>query len=433
MEPPIAVTAEEPAPRITSPRHHGRRRAWWIAGLVYAALIAIATLLASGTVRLHSASHDVHEDVTRTVAALEPWITDKVVLGDADAILALRDAVAAAVDGGAAVQVRVFAPNGFGYADSDAGRGAPREESDDEAEARRAEVASASTTADGPATIDVYSVVSTRNGTPIVIQASYPYSTFAREIDAEAYRVGRLTLAGLLLCLPPMVVLALMARRSIRHRAERERLLERLIAASDMERRQIAGSVHDGPVQDLMGVSMQLQGAALAAEGALGLRLQTIAGNVRTTVRGLRSLLNSVYPVDVPDDGWIAGLDEPIEALRSSGTDVIVDVPDWPLTRTEQWLLLRVSREALRNVHAHARAEHVWVALDACPNRLGLTITDDGVGFARADCERRRAEGHLGLALLHDRAEELGATLVVGPAAAYTSGTTVRLTMRRTA
>jgi signal transduction histidine kinase len=368
--------------------------------------------------------------VTRTIAALEPWISDEVVAGDAGAVVALQDAVGALVARGTAAQIRVFAANGPVFADSAAGGGTPAQQPDAEADARDAQTVSELAMVEGPATIEVYSVVSTQTGTPLLVEAKYPYSLFARDIDDAANKIGRLMVAGLLLCLPPLVVLALMIQRSMRHRAERERLLERLIGASDAERRLIAGSVHDGPVQDLMGVAMQLQGVSAVAEGPLGPRLQAIAADVRTTVRALRSLLNSVYPVGVPEAGWVAGLEETIEALRAAGTEVTLDVPDWPMTRTEQWLLLRVSREALRNVHAHAGAEHVWLVVDPHPNQLILTITDDGVGF---DCAGRRAAGHLGLPLLHDRAEELGATLVVEPAPGRSSGTAVRLAMRRTA
>ena len=432
-----SMSTEEPGPTGTQwlgrtawhPKS-ARRVGWAAACVAYGVLVLLSVLIVSGTILLHSASHDVRDDVTVAQAALEPSITDAVVDGDASALGSLRQVAQDLVDEGRSVRIRVFAADGDVYADVGSAVGTQDGPAPGDARApvdgdRR------SKTADGPMAIEVYSTVTTASGTPLLVEATYPYSLFAREHDRSVHIVRSLMAAGLLLCVPPLAFLWLMARRSLRHRVERERLLERLFVASDQERRRIAGSVHDGAVQDLMGVSLELQGAAAGADGELGAQLREIGGQVRTTVRGLRSLLHSVYPVDVPDVGWVSGLDDSLNALRDAGVAVSVDIPDWPLTRVEQWLLLRVAREALRNVHAHARATRVRVVLDRHLTRLRLTITDDGVGFDRAVADQSRAGGHLGLPLIHDLAEELGASLVVDSTPG--KGTMVRLTSKRPA
>ncbi len=50
-------------------------------------------------------------------------------------------------------------------------------------------------------------------------------------------------------------------RRLRRTQAEREALLVRAVEASDDERRRIAAELHDGPVQDLAGISYSLSAA----------------------------------------------------------------------------------------------------------------------------------------------------------------------------
>ena len=114
--------------------------------------------------------------------------------------------------------------------------------------------------------------------------------------------------------------------------------------------------MHDGAVQELIGITFSLSAAADESPPPMNERLGGLAVATRHTVRSLRSLLNSIYPVEVPDEGWAAGLDSIINALRQRGVMVNVAVPDVRLSPANELLLLRVSLEALRNVDAHAHA-----------------------------------------------------------------------------
>ena len=207
--------------------------------------------------------------------------------------------------------------------------------------------------------------------------------------------------------------------------AERENLLERVITSSDIERRRIAAEVHDGAVQELIGITFSLSAAADESAAPMNERLGGLAVATRHTVRSLRSLLNSIYPVEVPEDGWGPGLDPIISALRQRGVIVNVKVPEVRLSPANELLLLRVGREALRNVDAHARASKVDIKMTKNGNAVKLLITDNGVGFDKEMAETQRQVGHLGLQLLRDLAEDMGAVLIVDSAPG--SGTTVHL------
>jgi signal transduction histidine kinase len=207
--------------------------------------------------------------------------------------------------------------------------------------------------------------------------------------------------------------------------AEREKLVQRSIATSDSERRRIAAEVHDGAVQDLIGISIGLAVAAEQAPSPVKEHIIELAGETRRTVRGLRSLLNSIYPVDVPEIGWVRGLDPLIDVLRQRGVEVEVDVPDVRPSPATQLLLLRVGREALRNISFHAQASHVNISLTQTHTTISFVITDDGLGFDEQLSTRKREGGHLGLQLLYDLAEDTGATLVIDSQPG--AGTTVHL------
>src|SRR5216684_8361045 len=84
-------------------------------------------------------------------------------------------------------------------------------------------------------------------------------------------------------------------------------LLRRAVDASEEERRRIAGTLHDGAVQELAGTSFTVAGAAenAAAMGQpeLAAKLTTAAGAVRASIRGLRSLLVDIYPPGLTNAG----------------------------------------------------------------------------------------------------------------------------------
>ena len=73
--------------------------------------------------------------------------------------------------------------------------------------------------------------------------------------------------------------------------------------------------------------------------------------------------------------------------------------------------LYRIAQEALNNVAKHARAKHAWVNL-RCGARAGtLEVIDDGCGFEVEPAAA--APGHLGLGIMRERAEAIGAHFTV--------------------
>ncbi|MFM2078301.1 MAG: hypothetical protein RJA49_2191 [Actinomycetota bacterium] len=249
----------------------------------------------------------------------------------------------------------------------------------------------------------------------VLVETYYPYTLVTNRAGNLRSRFMPLLIGGLALLTVAQVPLAfLLARRLSRATRERERLLERVITASDAERRRISAGVHDGPMQDLIGITYTLDAKADTAPAPMNDSLKEIAGSTRTIIRQLRSILNSIYPVEVPEDGWAMGLNDLVAALQSDHVDVTLDIADADLAPMDELLFLRVTREALRNVATHADAQHVLVQLEQ--QRLGklvLHVVDDGRGFTAANADSSRSQGHLGLQLLYDLAHDVGADLTI--------------------
>jgi len=220
------------------------------------------------------------------------------------------------------------------------------------------------------------------------------------------------------LLLHPLLQLPLayrMARSLHDNRQEREALLLRALAASDTERRRIASDLHDGVVQDLAGTSYALAASADRIDGQapeVSEALRDGARQTRRSIRQLRSLLVNIYPPDLHRAGLAAALSDLVAPLESRGVQARVDLP--PGLRLEpdaEALMFRTAQEALRNVMAHSDANHVDVSVILENSHAGLTIADDGRGFSPEVADAAREDGHLGLRVLADMAQDAGGRL----------------------
>ncbi len=264
--------------------------------------------------------------------------------------------------------------------------------------------------------LEVYMPVHLPDGTPL------KYETYMRHqsVAAGARRISRsfapLLAAALVLLWAVQIPLARSLERRLRRgQEEREQLLLRALDASNAERRRIAGDLHDGVVQDLAGTSMSLSAAADSVDDPeLSRTLGDAAGQTRRSMRQLRSLLVEIYPPNLHSAGLEPALQDLLAPLLARGVNARLESSaPANLPREAEQVIFRTAQEALRNVLDHADARNARVTLDAPNGNVRLAVEDDGRGFTQAEAERRRAEGHLGLSLLADRADGLGGTLEV--------------------
>jgi two-component system NarL family sensor kinase len=228
----------------------------------------------------------------------------------------------------------------------------------------------------------------------------------------------------------------MLARRVRSAQREREQLMQGAIEAADRERRRIAGDLHDGPVQELAGLSMRLSAAAEGAPGDGGSRapasdvLRDAAASVRASVRSLRSAIVGVYPRNLRTVGLRAALSDLVSATEQRGlaTTLDIDADAEGGGDDVDALIFRAAQEALRNAEEHAGASRVDVSLRRVGDRAVLTVVDDGIGIADETLERAREQGHLGLSILADLATSAGGELRVESAA---PGTVVTMEVPR--
>ena len=168
---------------------------------------------------------------------------------------------------------------------------------------------------------------------------------------------------------------------------------------SEVERARLARELHDGLVQSLIGLEMQLDALRRAAVSPVSDELQTIQARLHDSILDTRDLMAHLKTPQIAGSGLLDELlvlverfrhDTGIEARLICNVDQI-DLPE----RTAQEVA-RIVQEALVNVRKHAGARHVVVRLGRDDERWSLSIDDDGRGFAfagrfsQADLDRQR-------------------------------------------
>jgi two-component system, NarL family, sensor kinase len=411
-----------------------------VAGLL-AVLVAVGLLASLAAQRL--AEREAVSDAAQTAdvlanAVVSPSLTNALADGDPSAVRSFDAVVRERVLGDGVVRVKLWAPDGrVVYADEPqlVGRVFPLTDEQRSALAEprtRAEVsnleASENEFETGGRLLEVYRPVWTPDGTELLFEI---YSAY-EPVEQRAGQLWRgftgVTVSSLLLVVALMTpIVWRLLRRLVEAQRQRERWLERAVDASDAERRRIAGSLHDGPVQELVATSFAAAGAAARAEAlsqpALAAELRDLATGLRGNVKVLRSLLVDIYPPSLSDAGLVAALSDLAESTRGRGVTVHLDlhaVPDsgadgLGLSGADQRLVYRVVQECLRNAVTHAAPCTATVSLGREDGALVLDVVDDGPGFDPAAHWEPRA-GHFGVLVLSDLATEAGATLQVASA-----------------
>ena len=196
-------------------------------------------------------------------------------------------------------------------------------------------------------------------------------------------------------------------------------MLDLAVRASDAERRRIAGDLHDGVVQDITGVTYELDAARIGAarSGDLDQRdaiLAEAARRLRGCIRSLRTLLLDIYPPNLAAEGLGSAL---VNLAASASTDrltVAVHLEDFmePPPQVAA-LLYRAAQEAVRNAARHSGARRVDLSVSRQEKLWELVVEDDGQGMAAGRVEARHEEGHLGLHALGELLMDEGGSLAL--------------------
>lgn len=190
----------------------------------------------------------------------------------------------------------------------------------------------------------------------------------------------------------------------------------RLLAGREEERKRLAREIHDGPVQELVGVSYWLRDyARQAGESALAEPLGELRRQSLHLLEELRHICAELRPPVLDVMGLAAAIHAHAEEEIKAGPPITLDLDDTErLSKDLSISLFRIYQEAMTNVIRHANATRITVQLKVSSDACILTVRDDGQGFVvPPSLEGLTREGHFGLLGMRERAEALGGWLEV--------------------
>jgi signal transduction histidine kinase len=220
--------------------------------------------------------------------------------------------------------------------------------------------------------------------------------------------------------LRPYQVTAAQLAITLTNREQQQQLLEGGARIAVLEERQrIARDLHDSVNQLIFSMTLTAQslGSAYQKSFAEGDKRTNRVIELSHLIRSeMRSLLLETRTQDsslavLQKDGLVRALQHHLKQL--SGFRVSLETAHYqPHTFQIEEALFRITQEALNNIQKHARASEVCIALgNTALSKTMLSIQDDGIGFHPQSAERK--ESAIGLKSMRERAETLGALLVI--------------------
>ena len=195
-------------------------------------------------------------------------------------------------------------------------------------------------------------------------------------------------------------------------------LSRRTMQGENEIRRKLSQALHDGPVQELIGLDMTLSAAkAAVAQGDTERADELLreAGDItQRNVRGLRDEMLDLGPYAYDEISFEAAVERcrgVWERRFNLRTDLSIEPLELPSELEGE--LFRISQEAVSNAGRHGAAETVKISLSERNGRLELRVSDDGKGFGDVDPLGATEAGHIGLASMRERAELMRGTLQI--------------------
>jgi len=180
------------------------------------------------------------------------------------------------------------------------------------------------------------------------------------------------------------------------------------------ERNRLARELHDAVTQTLFSASLIADVLPRIWERDIEQgrqRLEELRELTRGALAEMRTLLLELRPATLTESSLAELLPQLTQAIggRSRLPIELIIEGDRPLAPEIQVVLYRIAQEALNNISKHAAASQVTLKLSFSNQTVLLSIADDGRGFSLEDVQPHS----LGLNIMRERAQKIGATLTI--------------------
>jgi signal transduction histidine kinase len=211
------------------------------------------------------------------------------------------------------------------------------------------------------------------------------------------------------------VVVGLLRSSESASRLRARELSRRTMQAESEVRRRVAESIHDGPVQELIGLDMILSAARSETEdGNVGNLIEEARDLVSRNVRALRDEIVELGPYAFQEITFSTAIESCLPVWqRRYGFEVRLAIERVELSPEMAGDLFRIAQEAVVNAGRHAEATRVELSLRSLNGEVELRVADNGHGFDGQPSLAPSDPGHLGLASMRERAELMDGQLEI--------------------
>jgi signal transduction histidine kinase len=253
-------------------------------------------------------------------------------------------------------------------------------------------------------------------GEPQILEYSLDVGVGESSFEARMVRIGS-------------TVLSIVRDITILKRSEQEALElgGRLITAQEDERGRLARELHDGVMQELALLSIELDMFGSDARNdpaSAESKMKDLSSRVAGICGEIHRLSHELHPAILEQLGLVTAVRAictEVEAVHDLSISFeVIDVPKL-LPNELSLCLYRIVQESLQNVVKHSAAAHAEVRLWMDGETLSLKVSDDGCGF---DPSTPAGQASLGLIGMRERIRLLNGDFSV--TSAVGSGTLIK-------
>lgn len=218
------------------------------------------------------------------------------------------------------------------------------------------------------------------------------------------------------------------------------RLLKKVIAAQEDERKRLARELHDETGQTLTALGMSVEALERRVPSNVEVMRENLhgcLGLVNQALQELRKMIFDLRPTTLDDLGLVPALRRyAAQHLESGGITVEFNVTSM-LDREEGFIetaLFRILQEAINNVARHSKARHVFITLEHQNSHIRGVVEDDGEGFDMSNIRAGESDSMgrgLGLMGMQERASLVGGSVQVTSHPGQGTKITVEIPLKR--
>jgi signal transduction histidine kinase len=146
----------------------------------------------------------------------------------------------------------------------------------------------------------------------------------------------------------------------------------------------ISQEIHDNIGQALSFVKLTINTVDVYNPEAAKEKLLESKNQLGQTIQDLRDLAKSLNPDFIAELGLAGAIGQQLQFLQKTGlyqTQIAITGGEYKSQLQQEFVIFRIVQELLNNIVKHAEATDIDVAMQYEPEKLTITVTDNGRGF----------------------------------------------------